>query len=132
VSTVDGPAAETAIRLLIADDDPGTRLVLSALAAREAGIELVGEAHDAQEAIELAARRRPDVVILDFDMPGGGGVAAAIGIREANPPTRIVALSADGSTGAQYDMSRAGAVGYLVKGAPDEEIVRVIRSSAKW
>ena len=71
-------------------------------------------------------------MLLDFDMPGGGGVAAAVGIREANPTTRIVALSADDSQGAQYDMSRAGAVGYVVKGAPDEEIVRTIRSSARW
>jgi diguanylate cyclase (GGDEF)-like protein len=125
-------AAEAPVRLLIADDDPGTRLLLSALVGREAGLELVGEAEDATQAIELAARRRPDVVVLDFDMPGGGGVAAAIGIREANPTTRIVAISADDSAGAQYDMSRAGAVGYVVKGAPDEEIVRTIRSSARW
>jgi diguanylate cyclase (GGDEF)-like protein len=128
----DAEPAEAPVRLLIADDDPGTRLVLSALFAREAGLELVGEAEDATQAIELAARRRPDVVLLDFDMPGGGGVAAAVGIREANPTTRIVALSADDSQGAQYDMSRAGAVGYVVKGAPDDEIVRTIRSSARW
>jgi diguanylate cyclase (GGDEF)-like protein len=124
--------AERAIRLLVADDDPAIRLVLSALIGRHADLELVGEAEDAQQAIELAARRRPDVVVLDFDMPGGGGVAAAIAIREANPATRVVALSADGSPGAQYDMSRAGAVGYVVKGAPEDEILRVIRSSARW
>jgi DNA-binding NarL/FixJ family response regulator len=105
---------------------------MSALVARQEDLELVGEAEDATQAIELAARRRPDVVVLDFDMPGGGGVTAAMAIREANPTTRIVALSADGSQGAQYDMSRAGAVGYLVKGAPEDEIVRVIRSSARW
>jgi two-component system cell cycle response regulator len=127
----DVPATEK-IRLLIADDDPAIRLVMSALAARHADFELVGEAEDATQAIELTARRRPDVVVLDFDMPGGGGVAAATAIREANPTTRIVALSADSSQGAQYDMSRAGAVGYLVKGAPDDEVVRVIRSSARW
>jgi diguanylate cyclase (GGDEF)-like protein len=120
------------IRLLIADDDPAIRLVLSALAARHEDLDLVGEAEDATQAIELTARRRPDVVLLDFDMPGGGGVTAAMAIREANPTTRIVALSADDSQGAQYDMSRAGAVGYLVKGAPDGEIVRVLRSSARW
>ncbi|HWM09925.1 MAG TPA: response regulator [Solirubrobacteraceae bacterium] len=123
---------EAPVRLLIADDDPATRLFLSALMGRADGIELVGEAEDAHQAIDLAARRRPDVVLLDFDMPGGGGVAAAMGIREANPTTRIVALSADDTQGAQYDMSRAGAVGYVVKGAPDDEIVRTIRSSAKW
>jgi diguanylate cyclase (GGDEF)-like protein len=124
--------AERAIRLLVADDDPAIRLVLSALIGRHADLELVGEAADATEAIELAAQRRPDLVVLDFDMPGGGGVAAAIAIREANPATRVVALSADGSPGAQYDMSRAGAVGYVVKGAPEDEILRVIRSSARW
>jgi PleD family two-component response regulator len=122
---------ERAIRLLIADDDPGVRLVLAALASRHADLELVGEAEDAPHAIELTARRRPDVVLLDFDMPGGG-VAAATAIREASPTTRIVALSADSSPGAQYDMSRAGAVGYLVKGASDDEIVGVLRSSARW
>jgi two-component system, cell cycle response regulator len=123
---------ERAIRLLIADDDPAIRMVLAALASRHADLDLVGEAEDATQAIELTARRRPDVVLLDFDMPGGGGVTAATAIREANPTTRIVALSADSSPGAQYDMSRAGAVGYLVKGAPDDEIVHVLRSSARW
>jgi diguanylate cyclase (GGDEF)-like protein len=125
-------AKEVPLRLLIADDDPGSRLVLAALVGREDAFELVGEAEDATQAIELAALRRPDVVLLDFDMPGGGGVAAAVGIREANPTTRIVAVSADDSQGAQYDMSRAGAVGYVIKGAPDEEIIRIIRSSARW
>ncbi len=123
---------ERPIRVLVADDDQSIRLVLAALIGRHADLELVGEADDATQAIELAARRRPDVVVLDFEMPGGGGVAAAQAIREANPTTRVVALSADDSQGAQYDMSRAGAVGYLVKGASEDEIVRVIRSSARW
>ena len=126
------PAEERPIRLLVADDDPAIRLVLSALFARQADMELVGEAEDAAQAIELAARRRPDVVVLDFDMPGGGGVAAATAIREADPTTRVIALSADDSQGAQYDMTRAGAVGYVVKGAPEDEIVRVIRTTARW
>jgi diguanylate cyclase (GGDEF)-like protein len=124
--------AERALRLLVADDDPATRLLLSALIGRHADLELVGEAEDTSQAIELAARRRPDVVVLDVDMPGGGGAAAATAIREANPATRVIALSADPSPGAQYDMTRAGAVGYVVKGAPDEEILRAIRSSARW
>jgi diguanylate cyclase (GGDEF)-like protein len=128
----DEATDERAIRLLIADDDPSIRLVLAALASRHDDLDLVGEAEDATQAIELSARRRPDVVLLDFDMPGGGGVVAATAILEASPTTRIVALSADGSQGAQYDMTRAGAVGYLVKGSTDEEIVRVLRSSARW
>jgi diguanylate cyclase (GGDEF)-like protein len=125
-------AQEAMIRLLIADDDPAIRLTLSALLQGEEGFELVGEAVDAAQAIDLAAHRRPNVVLLDFDMPGGGGVRAAVEIREASPTTRIVALSADGSQSAQYDMSRAGAIGYVVKGGPNEEIVRAIRNAARW
>jgi DNA-binding NarL/FixJ family response regulator len=63
---------------------------------------------------------------------GGGGARAAVQIREALPDARIVAISADDSQLNQYDMMRAGAVGFLSKGAPAEEVVRVIRSSARW
>jgi len=120
------------VRLLIADDDPMIRLTLSALIERESGFELVGTAEDADQAIEMAARRRPDVVLLDFNMPGGGGVRAAMQIRDATPGVKLIAVSADDSQAAQYEMSRAGAVGYVVKGSPDEEIVRVIRSAVRW
>jgi len=123
---------ERTIRLLVADDDEGTRLALGSLLEREDGLELVGVAADVSGAVELATLRRPDVVVLDFDMPGGGGVRAAIDIREALPGVRIVALSADDSAAAQLDMSRAGAVGYVVKGAADDEIVRAIRSAFRW
>jgi DNA-binding NarL/FixJ family response regulator len=109
-----------------------SRLTLGALVRREAGFELVAEAADAAEAVELALQRRPDVVLLDVDMPGGGGARAAVQIREALPDARIVAISADDSQVNQYDMMRAGAVGFLSKGAPAEEVVRVIRSSARW
>jgi diguanylate cyclase (GGDEF)-like protein len=131
---VEAPAAPGAgtLRLLVADDDPVTRLTIGAILKREAGFELVGEAEDAGAAVELALRRRPDVVLLDVSMPGGGGARAAVQIREALPDVRIVAISADDSHGNQYDMMRAGAVGFITKGAPDDEILRVIRSSARW
>ena len=121
-----------ALRLLVADDDPVARLMLGAIVKREPGLELVGEAEDAAQAVELALRRRPDVVLLDVDMPGGGGARAAVEIREGLPAVRIVAISADDSQNSQYDMMRAGAVGFITKGAADDEILRVIRSSAKW
>ena len=127
-----GASASDAVRLLIADDDPMIRLTLSALIDKEPGFELVGEAEDADQAIELAARRRPDIVLLDFNMPGGGGVRAAMQIREGNDAVKLVAVSADDSQLAQYEMSRAGAVGYVVKGSPDDEIIRVIRSAMRW
>jgi diguanylate cyclase (GGDEF)-like protein len=129
---LDANAADRPIRLVIADDDPTIRLTLAALAQREPGFDLVGQAEDTAQAIELTAMRRPDVVVLDLYMPGGGGVRAATEIHEACPTTRIVALSADDSPAAQLDMSRAGAVGYVVKGAPDDEIARVIRSASRW
>ena len=119
----------SALRLLVADDDPVSRLMLGAIVKREPGFELVGEAEDASQAIELALRRRPDVVLLDVDMPGGGGARAAVEIREGLPEVRIVAISADDSQGTQYDMMRAGAVGFVTKGSSDDEILRVIRSS---
>jgi diguanylate cyclase (GGDEF)-like protein len=125
-------AAAPAIRVVVADDDPTVRLTLGALAARADGLEIVGEAEDAEEAIQAVAHRRPDVVLLDFDMPAGGGVRAATEIKDANPATRIVALSADASPEAQMGMARAGAIGYVVKGASDEEIVHAIRSAARW
>jgi diguanylate cyclase (GGDEF)-like protein len=123
---------ERHVRVAIADDDESVRLTLGSMLARADGLELVGEASDAPTAISLAATRRPDVVVLDFDMPGGGGLRAATEIRDACPTARIVALSADSSPAAQLDMSRAGAVGYLVKGAPPDEIERAIRSAARW
>ena len=122
-------AGAGALRLVVADDDPVSRLMLGAILKREPGFELVGEAEDAGQAVELALRRRPDVVLLDVDMPGGGGARAAVQIREELPEVRIVAISADDSQGSQYDMMRAGAVGFVTKGSSDDEILRVIRST---
>jgi diguanylate cyclase (GGDEF)-like protein len=122
----------SSLRLIVADDDPVSRMLLGAIVKREPGFELVGEAEDAGQAIELALRRRPDVVLLDVDMPGGGGARAAVEIREGLPEVRIVAISADDSQGSQYDMMRAGAVGFVIKGSSDDEILRVIRSSVRW
>jgi len=127
-----GGDAGTGLRLLLADDDPVSRLMLGAILRREPGFEVVGEAEDANQAVELALRRRPDVVLLDVNMPGGGGARAAVEIREGLPDVKIVAISADDSQGSQYDMMRAGAVGFLAKGSSDDEILRVIRSSARW
>jgi CheY-like chemotaxis protein len=132
-AAVEQGASEAGVlRLLIADDDPVARLTIGALLKREPGFDLVGEAGDAVQAVEMALRRRPDVVLLDVDMPGGGGPRAAVQIRDALPDARIVAISADDSQSSQYDMMRAGAVGFLTKGAPDDEVLRVIRSSARW
>ena len=120
------------IRVMVADDDPLMTGFIGLVAEHEPGIELVGTASDADEAIELARLRRPQVVVLDLYMPRGGGTRAATEILREDPATRIVGLSGDDSQQARLDMNRAGAVGYIVKGAKPDEIVRAIRSSARW
>lgn len=102
------------------------RDALGELIARDRSLELVGTAGDASEAVDLAARVRPDVALVDVKMPGGGGPRAARGIRERSPGTRIVALSAYEDHGAVQQMLAAGATGYLVKGVPIREIVEAL------
>ena len=114
--------ADGRIRLLVVGIDRAPP------AGAEGTIEVVGQARGREEAVSLAGMRRPDVVLLDFDTLGG----AAQDIREAVPGARLVAISADDSPAAQLDMSRAGAVGNLLKDAPDEELVRVIRSAYRF
>jgi diguanylate cyclase (GGDEF)-like protein len=132
VKAVEEEDPNRPLLVLVADDDAATRLTLKAVIAREPRLELAGEADDAATAIELAERARPDLVLLDLDMPGGGGVRAADEIRARVPGARIVAISGDDSPDAMLAMSRAGAVGYLVKGAPPDEIVRALQSAARW
>jgi DNA-binding NarL/FixJ family response regulator len=120
------------IRVLLADDDDVIRTLLSAIAEREPTVDLVGTARDADEAIALAQRTRPDVVVLGVQMPGGGGVHAATQIVRHVPDTRIVGLSADDSPAAMLDMGRAGAVGFIVKGAEPAEIIRTIQSAVRY
>jgi diguanylate cyclase (GGDEF)-like protein len=120
------------IRFMVADDDEVIKLLVATIAEHEPSLELVGTAADAAEAVEIAVMRRPQVVLLDFDMPRGGGTQAATGILRELPETRIVGLSANESQLAMLDMARAGAVGYIVKGAPPAEIVDTIQSSARY
>jgi DNA-binding NarL/FixJ family response regulator len=119
------------VRVLIADDDPVMRMLLTAILARDPELTLAGEAEDADEAVAEAERLAPDVALLDVEMPGGGGVAAARAIRERAPGVRVLALSGHEADAARAEMAAAGAVGYVVKGAPPEEIVGAIREAVK-
>ena len=116
---------------MIADDEVEIRKALETLIAGEESLELVGLAGDAAEAIELARLHRPDVALIDFKMPAGGGPRAAREIGSCSPQTRVVALSAYEDRGSVFQMLRAGAAGYLVKGAPAEEILEAIRRSTQ-
>jgi DNA-binding NarL/FixJ family response regulator len=117
------------VRVLIADDDPVMRMLMGAIVRQAADLELAGEAADAEEAIEAALRLVPDVVLLDVEMPKGGGLHAA---REIAAQTRaqILALSAHETDAARAGMTEAGAVGYVVKGAPPQDVIEAIREAA--
>jgi DNA-binding NarL/FixJ family response regulator len=118
------------VRVLIADDDPVMRMLMTAIVARDPELTLAGEAEDAEAAVAAAERLAPDVALLDVEMPGGGGAAAARAIRARAPGVRVLALSAHAAGAARDEMAAAGAVGYVVKGAPPEEVVRAIREAA--
>jgi DNA-binding NarL/FixJ family response regulator len=118
------------VRVLVADDDPVMRMLMAAVIGRDPELELAGEAADADEAIAAAERLRPDVALLDIEMPGGGGLHAAEEIRARCPKTRVLALSGHQTDAARDQMTAAGAVGYVVKGAPPDDVLRAIREAA--
>lgn len=97
---------------------------------RGEGTSVVAVAKDADEAVQLAADHRPDVAVLDVRMPGGGGPAAAEGIRAVSPNTQLLALSAHGDESSVKEMIGRWVRGYLGKGASAEEIRDAIRRAA--
>jgi EAL domain-containing protein (putative c-di-GMP-specific phosphodiesterase class I)/DNA-binding NarL/FixJ family response regulator len=119
------------VSVLIAEDEATVRRALSDLIGSEDGLELAGLACDADEAIALIERSRPDVALVDFKMPAGGGPRVAREVAQSFPATRVVALSAYEDRNSVFQMLRAGAVGYLVKGAPVAEIIDTIRRAAR-
>jgi len=127
---VDG-GGDSPIRVLLADDEPGLRTALSELLSHVERVELIGTAPDAKEAIRIAELGHPDVALVDVRMPEGGGPQAARGISRVSPATRVIALSAYEDRANVLEMLRAGAVGYLVKGAGVDELVDGIRRVAE-
>lgn len=114
-------------RLLIADDDPVMQSVLT-MQLNQA-FHIVGGALDADQAIEMAELHRPDVAIIDVQMPGGGGLRATKEIRARAPGIAIVALSSDESDSVVLAMLQAGAMTYVRKGRPAGELISILQSS---
>jgi len=129
MSDPSSPPGGAPPRVLIADDDPDVRAVLSSQLA--ADFDVIGTATDTDEAIALAAEHHADLAIVDVQMPGGGGVRATEGIRDAAPQTTIVALSADESERVVLDMLKAGAVTYIRKGVAADELTALLRESLR-
>ncbi len=119
------------VRVLIADDEPVIRSALADLIGAHPELELVGAAADAEEAIEQARRLTPDVVLLDVRMPGGGGPRAAAEIDTIPGSPTTVAFSAYDDRSAIMSMLDAGASGYLVKGAPNTDIIGTLLDASR-
>ena len=123
-----GDTAQAQIRVLIVDDEAIIREALRALLEHEPDIDVVGVAGDAQEAISLVERLSPHVTVLDVRLPGGGGELVAQELRRKAPETKVLAFSAYGDRDSITMMRALGAAAYLVKGAPNHEVVDTIRS----
>jgi DNA-binding NarL/FixJ family response regulator len=121
---------EPPIRVVIVDDHPLMREGLRALVASLTDIEVVGEAGDGEAARRETQLSHPDVVVMDLHMPGTNGVEATRQILRVAPQTRVLVLTMFEDDESVFAAMRAGASGYLVKGAQQDEIIRAVRSVA--
>lgn len=115
------------IRVLIADDHPVVRDGLVAVLGTQPDFIVVGEASSGSEMIEQALRLTPDVILLDLEMPGMDGVQALRELRVRQPDARVLAFTAFDTDERIVGAIRAGALGYLLKGAPRDELFNAIR-----
>jgi DNA-binding NarL/FixJ family response regulator len=118
------------IRVLVADDHPVFRRGMRAILGAEADTELVGEATDGEEAISLALELRPDVILMDLNMPKMTGIEATQRILQANPNIAILMLTMFEDDKSIFAAMRAGAHGYVLKGADGAETLRAIHAAA--
>ena len=117
-------------RILIVDDHQMYREGLKAMLARQIDMEVVGEAENGLDAVAKALEHRPDVILMDVNMPVMDGAEATIRILAELPTTKILALSIQADDGFMSSMLRAGAAGYVLKGSDSEKLFGIIRRTA--
>lgn len=115
------------IRVLLAEDQAMVRGALSALLSRERDIEVVAEVARGDAVVEAALTTRPDIALLDIEMPGGDGLSAAQALQKALPGCRSVILTTFGRSGYLRRAMESGAVGFLLKDAPAAELAVALR-----
>jgi DNA-binding NarL/FixJ family response regulator len=120
----------TMISVLVAEDHPMFRDALRTTLTMAGGFEVVAAVGSGEDAVTEAIHRTPDVVVMDLEMPGSGGVAATAEILRQLPTTRILVLTSYDEDRLVYAALRAGAHGYVLKSATTEEIVRAVQTVA--
>ena len=120
----------SSIRLIIADDHAVVRQGLRMFLSLDPDFEIVAEATNGMEALELTRRHHPDVVLMDLIMPVMDGIAATTAIRKELPDVEVIALTSVLEDAAVVGSVRAGAIGYLLKNAEPEDIRRSIKAAA--
>ena len=121
----------TGLRVLVVDDHPLFRFGLCAALAQRDDIEVVGEAAGGHAAIDVATAAKPDVVVMDLHLPDLGGVEATRAITSADPKVGVLVLTMFDDSESVFNAMRAGARGYLLKGAEPEELVRAVQAVAR-
>ena len=119
------------VRVLIADDHRLMREGTAALLASDERIEVVGLAADGREAIELSGRRRPDVALLDLNMPEVRGIEACAAIRQGSPDTEVLILTVSEQEPDLYASLRVGAAGYLLKDIAPNDLVEAVLGAGR-
>jgi NarL family two-component system response regulator LiaR len=117
------------IKIVIADDHSITRDGIKILLKIQDDIELIGEASNGKEAIELCSKLKPDVVLMDLQMPLLNGIDAIRAIREKNPGIKLIALTSFADKKLVGDALRAGAISYIVKNISPEKLIEAIKSA---
>jgi DNA-binding NarL/FixJ family response regulator len=119
------------LRVLVVDDHPLFRFGLCAALAQRDDIEVVGEAAGGHAAIDIANAAKPDVVVMDLHLPDLGGVEATRAITNAEPKVGVLVLTMFDDSESVFNAMRAGARGYLLKGAEPDELVRAVQAVAR-
>lgn len=131
VMKTSSTSTSSSLRVLIVDDAPQVRQELITILLLAGNIEIVGEASNGLEAIRLSETRRPDVIVMDLEMPIMDGFEAARRIKSQRPTCRVVILTIHDGEAERKRVTQIGANAFLVKGAPIEDLVKAILEEEK-